>query len=110
MKSRAEAKLLVVDDNPENRDLLTRRLRRLGYSDMVQAADGVEALEALAAGAFDVVLLDPDGAAGVEYGVSGVPETFAISQDGTILAKHSGELTPEIADRLLASADQSAKR
>ena len=46
MKSRAEAKLLVVDDNPENRDLLTRRLRRLGYSDMVQATDGVEALEA----------------------------------------------------------------
>ena len=59
---------------------------------------------------FDVVLLDTDGAAGVEYGVSGVPETFAVSQDGTILAKHSGELTPEIADRLLASADQSAKR
>ena len=59
---------------------------------------------------FDVVLLDPDGVAGVEYGVSGVPETFAVSQDGTILAKHSGELTPEIADRLLASADQSAKR
>jgi len=59
---------------------------------------------------FDVVLLDPDGAAGVEYGVSGVPETFAVSEDGTILAKHSGELTPDIADRLLASADQSAKR
>ncbi len=58
MKSRAEAKLLIVDDNPENRDLLTRRLRRLGYSDMTQAADGVEALEALAAAAFDVVLLD----------------------------------------------------
>jgi cytochrome c biogenesis protein CcmG/thiol:disulfide interchange protein DsbE len=58
---------------------------------------------------FDVVLLDPDGAAGVEYGVSGVPETFAISENGQILAKHSGELTPEIADRLLASADQSAK-
>lgn len=58
MKTRAEARLLVVDDNPENRDLLTRRLRRLGYAEMTQAADGVEALEALAAGAFDVVLLD----------------------------------------------------
>lgn len=59
---------------------------------------------------FDVVLLDTDGAAGVEYGVSGVPETFAVSEDGTILAKHSGELTPETADHLLASVDQSAKR
>jgi cytochrome c biogenesis protein CcmG/thiol:disulfide interchange protein DsbE len=52
---------------------------------------------------FDVVLMDPDGAAGVEYGVSGVPETFAVDSSGRILAKHSGELTPEIADRLLAS-------
>lgn len=59
---------------------------------------------------FDVVFIDPNGDAGVEYGVSGVPETFAVSEDGTILAKHSGELTPEIADRLLASAAQSAKR
>lgn len=59
---------------------------------------------------FDVVLLDPDGMAGVEFGVSGVPETFAISEDGLILAKHSGELTPEIADRLLADAGRSAKR
>jgi cytochrome c biogenesis protein CcmG/thiol:disulfide interchange protein DsbE len=58
---------------------------------------------------FDVVLMDKDGAAGVEYGVSGVPETFAISEDGVILAKHSGELTPQIADRLLASAEPSAK-
>jgi cytochrome c biogenesis protein CcmG, thiol:disulfide interchange protein DsbE len=53
---------------------------------------------------FEVVLLDPDGTAGVEYGVSGVPETFAIDASGKVLAKHSGELTPEIADRLLASA------
>ena len=52
---------------------------------------------------FDVVLLDPDGAAGVEYGVSGVPETFAVDASGKILAKHSGQLTPEAADRLLAS-------
>ena len=53
---------------------------------------------------FDAVLNDPDGAAGVEYGVSGVPETFAVDASGKILAKHSGELKPEIADRLLASS------
>jgi len=52
---------------------------------------------------FDLVLMDPDGTAGVEYGVSGVPETFAVDPAGRILAKHSGQLTPEIADRLLAS-------
>lgn len=55
---RHEAKLLVVDDNPENRDLLMRRLRRIGYENMAAATDGVEALEAMAADHFDVVLLD----------------------------------------------------
>jgi phosphoserine phosphatase RsbU/P len=60
----AEApRLLVVDDNADNRDVLTRRLRRLGYVDIDNAGDGVDALEAirrqvLAGGAYDAVLLD----------------------------------------------------
>ncbi|HQT95590.1 MAG TPA: response regulator, partial [Thermoanaerobaculaceae bacterium] len=49
--------LLVVDDNPENRDMLTRRLRRRGY-DVVEAEDGLKALELAAGREFDVVLLD----------------------------------------------------
>ena len=52
---------------------------------------------------FDVVLVDQDGTAGIEFGVSGVPETFAVDAQGKVLAKHSGELTPEVADRLLAT-------
>jgi cytochrome c biogenesis protein CcmG, thiol:disulfide interchange protein DsbE len=48
---------------------------------------------------FTMILADPDGRAGVEFGVSGVPETFAVV-DGVIVAKHSGPLTPEAADRL----------
>ena len=58
MKSRTDAQLLIVDDVPENRDLLVRRLRRLGYVNTAVAADGIEALESLAAADFDVVLLD----------------------------------------------------
>jgi len=49
---------------------------------------------------FTAVLVDPDGRAGIEYGVSGVPETFVLSADGKVLAKHSGPLTPEIAEEL----------
>ncbi|HTW28762.1 MAG TPA: fused response regulator/phosphatase [Acetobacteraceae bacterium] len=52
------ARLLVVDDNADNRDVLTRRLRRLGYTQLETAADGEAALAALAAASFDVVLLD----------------------------------------------------
>jgi len=51
------SKLLVVDDNEMNRDLLSRRLRNYGY-DAEMASGGAEALERLANGGFDLVLLD----------------------------------------------------
>ena len=37
---------------------------------------------------------DPEGRAGIELGVYGVPETFFVSADGTVLAKHVGPLDP----------------
>ena len=43
------ARLLVVDDVPENRDLLVRRLQRQGHSLIAIACDGIEALEAIRA-------------------------------------------------------------
>jgi len=52
------AKILVVDDNPDNRDVLIRRLKRLELTNVAQAADGIEALDALRSGPFDLVLLD----------------------------------------------------
>ncbi len=53
-----DASLLIVDDNADNRDVLARRLRRLGYADVAFAEDGVEAMGAIEAGNFDAVLLD----------------------------------------------------
>ena len=52
------ARKLVVDDVPENRDLLVRRLKRLGINDVEQAANGIEALAAIERKNFDLVLLD----------------------------------------------------
>jgi CheY-like chemotaxis protein len=49
--------VLIVDDNPQNREMLERRLRRDGL-DVLTAADGAEALEVVAQMAVDVVLLD----------------------------------------------------
>ena len=50
-------RLLVVDDDESNRDMLGRRLQHDGY--MVQvAANGVDALRLLRSSAFDLVLLD----------------------------------------------------
>lgn len=50
-------RILVVDDNGANRELLTRLLRRSGHF-VADAADGVEALDLLEAKRFDLVLLD----------------------------------------------------
>ncbi len=54
----ADPALLVVDDNEDNRYTLTRRLKRQGYENVAVAANGREALEVLAEGAFELVLLD----------------------------------------------------
>ncbi len=51
------ARLLAVDDDDLNRDMLVRRLKKLGY-DVTEAATGREALTRLKEGSFDLVLLD----------------------------------------------------
>jgi two-component system sensor histidine kinase ChiS len=60
------SKLLVVDDNPQNRDLLFRRLTGCGYQVEV-AEDGAQALEKINQAHFDLVLLDQ-----VKPGMSGL--------------------------------------
>ena len=49
--------VLVVDDDANNRDLLSRRLRRIGYEAEV-GHDGQHALTLIGERSFDVVLLD----------------------------------------------------
>ena len=51
------AKLLAVEDDEMNRDMLVRRLKKLGY-EVGEAATGREALSKLKEGNYDLVLLD----------------------------------------------------
>ncbi|HVS02393.1 MAG TPA: SpoIIE family protein phosphatase [Thermoanaerobaculia bacterium] len=53
----AVGRVLVVDDTEANRDLLSRRVARLGH-EVREADDGRRALEMMRAEPFDVVLLD----------------------------------------------------
>ena len=53
---------------------------------------------------FAQVLVDRDGRAGIELGISGVPETFLVGSDGVVRAKHTGPLTREAAGTLLERA------
>ena len=52
------SRLLVVDDNEDNRLTLSERLAREGYGNVATAADGREALELIERQDFDLVLLD----------------------------------------------------
>jgi adenylate cyclase len=52
------AAILIVDDDEMNRYTLARRLRREGYQDLTEAADGLTALALLRGHPFDLVLLD----------------------------------------------------
>ena len=47
---------------------------------------------------------DPDGRAAIEWGVTGVPETFAINRAGIVAFKHAGPLTAEIVESDLRPA------
>jgi two-component system, cell cycle response regulator DivK len=51
------AKILIVEDNEMNLDMLTRRLTRRGY-DVVSATDGVEGLQLAGYELPDLVLMD----------------------------------------------------
>ena len=58
MTTQAEPlRFLVVDDTEDIRDLMSRMVVRLGHL-ADQAADGVEAVEALRQNSYDIMLLD----------------------------------------------------
>lgn len=65
--TRPTPKLLVVDDDALNRDLMVRRLAKRGF-DASDAESGEKALERVRAGATDLVLLDVEmpGMSGLE--------------------------------------------
>lgn len=49
--------ILLADDDAANREMLTRRLRRLGHT-VTTASDGREVLEMVRVGSYDLLLLD----------------------------------------------------
>jgi len=51
------AKILLVEDNEMNRDMLSRRLERRGYA-VVMAVDGAEGVEMARSEAPDLILMD----------------------------------------------------
>ena len=82
----ASGRLLVVDDNPLNREMLVRRLGQQGYV-VDEAQDGMEALAKLEEGKHDLVLLDimMPGISGIDV-LKKVRETLSVSELPIIMA------------------------
>jgi CheY-like chemotaxis protein len=51
------ARILLVEDNEMNRDMLSRRLARKGY-EVAMAVDGREGVARAGAGVYDLILMD----------------------------------------------------
>jgi two-component system cell cycle response regulator DivK len=51
------AKILLVEDNEMNRDMLSRRLQRKGF-EVEMAVDGLQGVEMALKGQYDLILMD----------------------------------------------------
>jgi two-component system chemotaxis response regulator CheY len=54
----SEKRILIVDDSATMRRIARSLLKSLGFEDVAEAEDGRQALDAIEAGAFDLVLSD----------------------------------------------------
>ena len=89
-------KLLVVDNSQLNRDILSRRLRRQGYN-VEEACNGLQALEKIYAGVFDLIFLDlkPGGLDG--YQIIEQLQNDGILQHLPVIIISSGDDMQEVA-------------
>ena len=53
-----DTKILAVDDSPTMRRIIVNTLKRAGYNNVVEAADGHEALEKLVSEGINLVITD----------------------------------------------------
>lgn len=66
------------------------------------APDNAEAFLAELGDPFAAIGVDAAGRIGLDWGIYGVPETFVVDGEGTILLRHPGPLTAEVVARRIA--------
>lgn len=72
----------------------------IGFNYKDERADALRWLDTLG-DPYRLTVYDPRGAAGLDWGVYGTPETFVVDADGIIRYKHIGPLTEEIIEQTL---------
>lgn len=58
---------------------------------------------------YDRIGVDENGRVGLDWGITGPPETFVVAGDGTIVAKHIGAITPEVLENEIIPAINLAR-
>ena len=84
-----------------------KRIRIVGINYKDQPADAVKFI-ARYGNPFAANGADGNGRASIEWGVYGVPETFVVGRDGTIVYKLVGPITPQNVDRVLKAEIEKA--
>jgi cytochrome c biogenesis protein CcmG, thiol:disulfide interchange protein DsbE len=56
------------------------------------------------------VVLDRNGEIAVEYGVTGVPETYVVAPSGRLLVRITGGVTRDLIERVIADAERQAEQ
>ena len=102
-------KLLVVDDNEMNRDMLSRRLSRLGHT-VVTAEDGHQALDLIEQQEFDMILLDimMPGLSGLEV-LKILRQTYSTAELPVIMVTAKGESEDVVSSLKLGANDYVIK-
>ncbi|MGE0256210.1 MAG: DsbE family thiol:disulfide interchange protein [Alphaproteobacteria bacterium] len=93
--------------------LLTRLAadgHRVWGIDYRDKAEDVAAWLARHGNPYERIGADPDGRAAVEWGITGVPETFVVDAAGIVRLRHAGPLTEAIVARDILPALQGAAR
>jgi cytochrome c biogenesis protein CcmG/thiol:disulfide interchange protein DsbE len=83
------------------------KLYGINYKDKAAGARGFLARHG---NPFNGVGVDANGRAAIEWGVTGMPETFVVNGRGEIVFKHTGPISAESLEKTLIPAIQAASR
>ncbi len=75
----------------------TRRVRVVGFNWKDEHRDAMRWLEQFG-NPYWLVLVDYDGHAAIDWGITGAPETFLVDGDGIVVWKHVGPMTDAVLD------------
>ena len=84
------------------------KIRVIGFNYKDEREDALRWLEQFG-NPYEFSLVDPDGRAAIDFGVSAAPETFVIDAQGVVRFKQTGPLTPDVIAREILPLAQAGK-